>query len=148
MLFGLLVIGLILLSTAIRGTQHELGQQLTDDLFGSGGFLMWMGAILGIGAVGYIPGLRMTSRYLLGLVLLVMFVRQTNLLASAQNALQQSSSQGPAPPVPIPQSQEPQQQSSSSGGSGGVGSAIGGGGGGGGGGSSMGQYAELAMLLA
>jgi hypothetical protein len=100
MIFGLLIIGMILLSTALKNTNHEFGQQLQSDVLGQGGFLAWIGAILAIGALGYLPGMRTPSHYLLGLLGVVVVVRNQGLFSNAQAALQNASGLGPAPAVP------------------------------------------------
>jgi hypothetical protein len=140
MIAGILVIGLVLISTSLRGTQHELGQQLQRDMIGPQGFVTWALAVLGIGMLGYLPGMKQTSRYLLLLVLVVILLRNGSVFQTAVTSLQSASSAGPAPTVPIPQGMGPQQSSS-----GGTGSAVTGGSGGGGG-MDTGTMAELAML--
>jgi hypothetical protein len=102
MVAGLLLIGLVLIATALKNTEHELAQQLQSDVLGAGGFAAWAGAILAIGAIGYVPGLRTTSRYLLALVGVVIIVRNNGVWANAQAALQGASAAGPAPSIPTP----------------------------------------------
>lgn len=124
MIAGLLAIGIILIASGLKGTNHALGQQVQADLLGQGGFLTWACAVMAIGALGYLPGLRTPSRYLLALLVVVVIVRNGGVWANAQSALQQASIQGPAPPVAIPD------PAGSSGGGGGGGSGGSGGGGG------------------
>ncbi len=124
MIAGLLAIGLILIASGLKGTNHALGQQVQTDFLGPGGFIAWAGAILAIGAIGYLPGMRTPSRYLLALLVVVAIVRNGGIWSNAQAAITQASSLGPAPSVAI-----------APGGSAGAG---GGGGGGGGGGSAAG----------
>jgi hypothetical protein len=121
MIAGIITVGLILMATALKNTQHELGDQLSIDLLGSDGFLAWAGAILALGFIGYLPGLRTTSRYLLALVAVVVVLRNGGLFANAQAAFLAASASGPAPSIPA--------ASSSSGGSGAAGSGGSGGGG-------------------
>lgn len=74
--FVLIVIGVILLVTAIQGTTGTLASMLAQDTFGAGGFLYWFVAILIIGAVGYIPKLKTASDLMLLLVLMVLLLSQ------------------------------------------------------------------------
>lgn len=116
MIFGLILLGLLLMDTAIKGTQHELGQQLQSDLIGANGFIVWIFAILAIGAIGYIPGLKTASNYLLALLLTVVVIRNGGVFQQFQAALQQASQGGPAPSIaPKPTSLD--SSGSSSGGS-------------------------------
>jgi hypothetical protein len=102
MIAGLILIGLMLIATALKNTQHELGQQFQTDLLGQDGFIAWAGAIMAIGAIGYIPGLRTASRYLLVLLGVVMVIRNGGVFANAEAALQGASAAGPAPSVVSP----------------------------------------------
>lgn len=102
MIAGLLTIGLILVASALKGTEHELGARVQADLLGSQGFITWALAIVGIGCIGWIPGLEKTSRYLLALLLVALVVKNGGLFANVQQALQQASQAGPAVPVALP----------------------------------------------
>lgn len=113
----MLIIGLVLVSTALKNTQHEFAQQLQTDVLGTGGFLTWAAAILAIGAIGYLPGLRTASRYLLALLGVVIVVRNGGVFGNAQTALQQAISAGPAPAIPAPSGSSGSSSSSSSSGS-------------------------------
>src|SRR5262249_20848171 len=62
----LIIVGIILFLTAIRGTTAQFGNLLLQDLFG--GFVYWFGAIIVIGLIGYIKPLRPLSNALLVLV--------------------------------------------------------------------------------
>lgn len=73
--FALLVIGVILIITAIRNTYAQFGSQLVGDFTGSGSFLYWFAAIAIIGLIGYAPGFEKPSRYLMALILLVFFLK-------------------------------------------------------------------------
>jgi hypothetical protein len=67
-----LVAGLLLIVTAIRGTTGDFASRLQSDV--SGGFLKWVAAIVVVGAIGYAPGLKEPSRYLLALVAIVILL--------------------------------------------------------------------------
>jgi hypothetical protein len=126
---GILLVGIMLIDTALKGTEKELAQQLQLDLIGAQGFLVWILAIAGIGAVGYIPGLQKTSRYMLALLAVVILLRNGGVFSQATVAIQQVSKAGPAPSIPQP-------GTGPSPGAAAAASSGGGGGGGGGGGSS------------
>lgn len=126
MIFGVLLLGLLLVATAVKNTQNELRQQLGNDLFGNQGFIGWIVAFLVIGALGYVPGLHKASRYLLVLLFVVILVQNKGVFANAQMALKEVAAAGPAPEVTTQNAGDPSQ--------GGGTTASGGGGGGGGGG--------------
>jgi hypothetical protein len=93
--FALLLIGAVLIITAIRGTYSDLGKQLTTDFTGSGSgsFLIWIAAIGAVGALGYSPVLRTPARMLLALVILAMVM--TNGQRGLFSRLQQAVSTAP-----------------------------------------------------
>ena len=68
MVFVLLLIGVVLISVAYKGTQHDLFAELAKDIPNFG---IMAAAIVALGIVGFIPGLKPISRGLLGLVILV-----------------------------------------------------------------------------
>lgn len=104
MIAGLLIVGMLLISSALKGTEHELGAQLQFDLLGKNGFIVWLMACLGLGVLGYIPALQRASRYLLALLCVVLLLRNGGVFANMQAALQSASAYGPAPSVSIPSS--------------------------------------------
>lgn len=129
MLPAIFVIGLVLISTGLKNTQHKLGEQLQRDLLGPNGFIAWAAAVIAIGCLGYIPGLRQSSRYLLLLLAVVMVVRNPGIFANVQTALVGASKLGPAPSVPsqsLPAPQAAAGATSSSGGKSKAGGIIGG----------------------
>lgn len=71
---ALLVIGIIFLVAAIRGTQKDLFDILKDDFAGSNSFLVWGLAFFIIGAVGYYRPLLPLSRAFMVLIVIVLFL--------------------------------------------------------------------------
>jgi hypothetical protein len=69
--FVILLIGAILIITAFNNSFSALATQLESDI---PAYFKWAAAIVAILGIGYIPGLRTPSRYLLGLVLLVILL--------------------------------------------------------------------------
>lgn len=100
MIFAVIIAGAMLIVTALKNTQHELGTQLALDVLGKDGFLLWAVCILAIGAIGWIPGLKPASRNLLWLLLVVILVRNGGVWANAETALQSASALGPASSIP------------------------------------------------
>lgn len=68
MILVALVIGVVLIVAAIRNSQGALFSALGQDI---PGFVVWAAAIVAVGALGFIPGLKPVSRGLLALVLIV-----------------------------------------------------------------------------
>jgi hypothetical protein len=66
--FAALLIGAILIVVAFNNSFGQLATQLESDI---PGYFKWAAAIAAILALGYIPGMRTPSRYLLALVLMV-----------------------------------------------------------------------------
>jgi hypothetical protein len=73
--FALLIVGLALLVTAIRGTTSAFFTLVKGDFTGTGNFIYWIVAILVIGAVGYVKKLQPVSDMMLALVLIVLFLK-------------------------------------------------------------------------
>ena len=78
MAFVLIIVGLVLLASAVQGTTTTLFGLVKNDFVGTNNFIYWFSAILIIGAVGYIPKARPISIALLGLVLVVLFIKNDN----------------------------------------------------------------------
>lgn len=108
-----IILGAVLVVIALRGTEYEFGDQLESD-FGQTAFWSWAAAILFLGALGYVPALRRVSQYSVGLVVLVMVLRNGGLFTQLARFV--DSPPSPAPVIPLP--------SGSSGGSG-IASALG-----------------------
>jgi hypothetical protein len=102
MIIGIILIGLILISSSLKGTEHELGNQLQVDLLGSNGFIGWIVAITLIGVLGYLPAFNKASKYLMLLLFVVIVVQNRNVFANVQTGVEQAVAQGPAPTVAPP----------------------------------------------
>jgi hypothetical protein len=82
--FILVLIGALLLVAAIRNTQGDLATALATDV---PGFMVWALAIVGVGALGWVPGMRQISRGLVALVLVVLVLANyRQLFAGFQSA--------------------------------------------------------------
>lgn len=82
--FVVIIIALVLLVTAYKNTQGDLLAALETDV---PSFAKWFGALALTGAIGYVPGMQTISRWLLGLVMVVLVVRNYSAIFSGfQNA--------------------------------------------------------------
>lgn len=70
--YALIIAGLVLLVSGVRGTQGQLFSLLKGDITGPHNFEYWIISILVIGALGYIPDLKTLSRAFLVLVIVVL----------------------------------------------------------------------------
>lgn len=90
MAFGLIVIGLFLLIISYRGSEEETIELIKGDFAGDSNFAYWAMAIVGVGMLGYIPRLGALSKAFLGLIILVLFLRNdgffTRFVAAVQSA--------------------------------------------------------------
>jgi len=74
MAFALIIIGLVMVVSAVRNTQGCLVQVVQQDFTGQANFLYWVAAILILGAIGYSDTLRPLSDGLLIVILLALFL--------------------------------------------------------------------------
>jgi hypothetical protein len=111
-----LLVGLILVVTAIRGTTGDFASHLSQDV--DSGFVKWLAAIVVVGLIGYIPGLKEPSRYLMALVAVVIF------LTSGSGFLDQFAQQIENPPAPTQGQQAGASTSGASSNQTGLGSAV------------------------
>lgn len=72
MILVALMIGILLVVAAIRNSQASLFSALATDV---PQFVVWAAAILALGMIGFIPGLKPISRGLLALVVVVIVLR-------------------------------------------------------------------------
>lgn len=88
MVLGLVILGIVLLVSAIRGTYGQLGTLLVGDFTGSNNFFFWVAAVAILGMLGYIPYLQTPMRALLALVILAFALKNgTGFFANLQSAL-------------------------------------------------------------
>lgn len=115
-----LIIGFAVAITAFRDTYGQLGKLVANDFTGSNSFLIWIGAFIAIGLIGFIPGLEKPSRLMIALVLVVMFLKNGGVFQKFKDAVsnpQSTPAQATAPTVSGP---APVQLQISGGGSGGI----------------------------
>ena len=76
MALSFIVIGLLLLVSAVQNTQSQLFALVKEDFTGPDNFFQWMFALAFVGAIGFIPRMRGFSVALLTLVLLAIFLKR------------------------------------------------------------------------
>lgn len=76
MSLALFFIGGLFVAAAVRDTQDDLFGLLKRDLTGPDNYVQWALALLLVGAIGYIPGLKGFSAAMLALILLAIFLRR------------------------------------------------------------------------
>lgn len=103
MALGLLFAGIVLLIAGWRGTYANLFTTFFADL---AGFLPWIVAIVAIGAIGYIPELKVFSDGLLALVFIVIFVANKGVFAQWQQIAQSPPAATASTPL-IPTADQP-----------------------------------------
>lgn len=91
--FALVIIGVVLLIAAVRGTTGDSGSQkglftlVKGDFSGPNNFIYWFVAILIIGMIGYIPDLKKLSVAFLTLVIVVLFLSRGGFFQQFTSAL-------------------------------------------------------------
>lgn len=71
MILFLILIAAMLITAAVRDTQGDLFSALQQDV---PSFVIWAAALVAIGAIGFVPGLKTPSRFLLALIIVVLVV--------------------------------------------------------------------------
>lgn len=79
MIIFLVLIAVVLIVAALRDTQGDLFAAIGEDVQA---FAIWGAAIVAIGLLGFIPGVKPVSRALLGLVIVVLFVNNYQAIVS------------------------------------------------------------------
>lgn len=72
--FVILLFAAIFLVTGVRGTQSEFLGQLKQDVLGDKSFVYFIGSIVAIGSVGYIPQARKLSVAFMILIFVVLIL--------------------------------------------------------------------------
>ena len=86
--YALILIGIVLLTSAIKGDLATLGALLKRDLFSpTDNFLYWVVAIFILGAIGYVKSLRAFSDAFLLLVIVVFVVANKGFFGQFTTAL-------------------------------------------------------------
>ena len=73
--YALVILGVLLLVTAVRGTQGDLWSLLKSEFSGTNSFVVWASAFLILGMIGYIKTVRPATDALMMLVLFALIVK-------------------------------------------------------------------------
>lgn len=73
--FVIILLGLVLIVTGVKGTQKDLLALIEGDFTGDNNFVYWLLSLFVVGAVGYIPQLKKISDAFMGLIILVLILR-------------------------------------------------------------------------
>lgn len=73
--YALVILGVLLLVTAVRGTQGDLWALLKSEFSGTNSFVVWASAFLILGMIGYIKTVRPATDALMMLVLFALIVK-------------------------------------------------------------------------
>ncbi|HEY6018433.1 MAG TPA: hypothetical protein VIY48_00580 [Candidatus Paceibacterota bacterium] len=92
--YALIIAGIVLTVAGVRNTQGELYSLLINDFTGQKSFVWWSLSILGVGAVGYVQGLRPLSNAFLALLFIVLIIANKGVFQQFTEALK-----NPIPPV-------------------------------------------------
>lgn len=90
--FALVFVGLLMIVTGANNTHAQFGAQLKKDFTGEKSFLLWIAAIGGVGALGYIPALRKFSHYFMALILISIVLSNKGFFAQFVTALKNNAS--------------------------------------------------------
>ena len=83
--FVFLILGIVLLIVAVKGTQGDMFALLKSEFTGSNNFLVWVMAIAVLGALGYVKPIKPIANGMLFLVLLVIVVKNGGTFFSSFN---------------------------------------------------------------
>lgn len=88
MALALFFVGLLLVVSAVKGTQGQLSALFASEFTGSGNFWAFIAGIIFLGSLGYIPALRNTSRALIALTLIVLVLSNGGFWQQLSSAVQ------------------------------------------------------------
>jgi hypothetical protein len=89
--FALILVGIVLLVSAVRNTSSDLYTLVKGDFTGTDNFAYWLVSILIIGALGYIEPLKPISRVFLALIVIVLLIAHRGVFAQFNAQVFQSS---------------------------------------------------------
>jgi len=75
-----IIVGLVLLVSAVRGTEKDLFAALSDDFTGNNNFFTWVIALAILAALGSVKEIRPVTQGFLFLVLLVIFLQNKGIV--------------------------------------------------------------------
>jgi type III secretory pathway component EscV len=93
----LIAIAIIFIVTAIKGNQGAVAQQINSDITGSGGFFVWVGAILLIALIGRMANIPQASKMLVVLIIGVYLISKNGVFSKLSAALSTASAPSATP---------------------------------------------------
>jgi hypothetical protein len=100
---ALIIVGLVLVSTGVQGTQGQLAALIVSDFTGAGNFFYFIVGIATVGALGYYSPLQNSSRLIILLLVIVLILSNRGFFAALQSAVSgASANKTPAPALPVP----------------------------------------------
>jgi hypothetical protein len=96
---ALILIGVMMVTLAFRGTEREFATQLKSD-FGGGEFISWFAAVAILGGIGLVPQLRTLSNLSLALVIVVLVLRNGGLFQQLADVIEHPPAAAPSVPLP------------------------------------------------
>lgn len=81
----LLLFGVPMFVSGVRGTEQDLWTLVKGDFTGSNSFLLWVAAIAVVGGAGYIKPLKPLSVAFMTLLLLVLFISNKGVIGKLQS---------------------------------------------------------------
>lgn len=105
--YALVIAGLLLIITGINNTYAQFGAQLKSDFTGDKNFIMYIAALGGVGALGYINSLRTFSHYFMALILISLVLSNKGFFNNLSTALNTSPVAPTAAPATAATSQAP-----------------------------------------
>lgn len=90
--FVLIVVGIVILVTAINGTTGKLAGLLKTDVFGQNGYIYWAVAVGVVGAIGYINAFKRLSDWFIVLILLALVLNNRGIFQQFSQVLKGTAS--------------------------------------------------------
>lgn len=92
----LIAIGIVLMISAVKGTTSQLFTLLQGDLTGPNNYLIWLGAVIGVGLFGYVRPLRPIAGAMLVLIVTAMVLSNKGFFAQFASAFESTTSGPPS----------------------------------------------------
>jgi hypothetical protein len=97
--YALILIGAVMLVSAVRNTHTELWGLVKEDFTEKGGFLTWVAAIAVVGGMGYVPKLKPLSIAFMTLLLVVLVLSNGGVFAKLESFIKSGAAPAPGSAV-------------------------------------------------
>lgn len=101
MAYALLLVAIVFIASGVRGTHGELFSLLRGDFTGPRNFLVWMVAIVTLGALGFIRPIRPITNAFIVLILLVFILSNRGFFAEFTRQIRSSETAAGPPNAPL-----------------------------------------------